>query len=265
MQSFNSLYADIDKIHIAHEFTLNRKNKCEYPNGRKHYGIIYCIDGEAEYRFSSKGHLTVKKGDVLLISPEAAYSIAVKDEFKHYTVNFDTHNDFLFSDTLDNRFYLLHPQNTELYYHHFKNIVARRKSRSITAEMQATAHLYELLAQAISEIQEKEHGTGSHLRLQPAKEYIEHNFKNNISLNVLANLTDMSLSGFRREWLKQYGETAMQYRDKIRLRYAKEQLSSGYYTVTEVALKCGFEDVNYFIRFFKKNTGISPGKYKDML
>ena len=82
---------------------------------------------------------------------------------------------------------------------------------------------------------------------------------------MLANLVNMSVTNFRREWLKLYGESALQYRDRIRLSYAKEYLMSGYYTVTEVAEKCGFNDVNYFIRFFKKNTGISPGKFEKIL
>ena len=54
----------------------------------------------------------------------------------------------------------------------------------------------------------------------------------------------------------------MQYRDSTRLYYAKEYLNSGYYTVSEIAEKCGFDDVSYFVRFFKQKTGLPPGEYK---
>ena len=47
--------------------------------------------------------------------------------------------------------------------------------------------------------------------------------------------------------------------------YAKEYLNSGYYTVTEIAEKCGFDDVSYFVRFFKKQTGLTPGAYKKQM
>ena len=30
----------------------------------------------------------------------------------------------------------------------------------------------------------------------------------------------------------------------------------------EIAEKCGFDDVSYFVRFFKKQTGITPGEFK---
>jgi AraC-like DNA-binding protein len=72
----------------------------------------------------------------------------------------------------------------------------------------------------------------------------------------------MSATNFRREWKKIYLETPLQYRDSIRLYYAKEYLNSGYYTVTEIAEKCGFDDVSYFVRFFKKKAGRTPGELK---
>jgi AraC-like DNA-binding protein len=87
---------------------------------------------------------------------------------------------------------------------------------------------------------------------------MERNFAELINLDILAKECNMSVTNFRREWKKQYGVTPMQYRDSIRLYYAKEYLNSGYYTVGEIAERCGFDDVSYFVRFFKKNTGITP-------
>lgn len=258
-------YADIKKINVAHRFILNRKNKCEYPDGRKYYGIIYCIDGEAEYRFSSKKRQAVKPGNILLLSPEAAYSITVKTEFKHYTVNFMIDGEFTAVDFSENGFYLLLPENSELYYHIFKKLISCRKSQKICSEMQTTACLYELLSLIITEIYENTHSSVRYMRLLPAKEYIENNFKKSITVVMLANICDMSPSSFRRLWAEHYSESPLQYRDKIRLQYAKEYLMSGYYTVFEVAEKCGFDDVNYFIRFFKKHIGVPPGKYMKLI
>ena len=102
----------------------------------------------------------------------------------------------------------------------------------------------------------------SYNRLLPAKEYIEQYFHQPISLEELAKLSNMSATNFRREWKKIYLETPLQYRDSIRLYYAKEYLNSGYYTVTEIAEKCGFDDVSYFVRFFKKKVGLTPGEFK---
>ena len=261
----NTLYIDISRINVAHEFVLNKNSKCAYQNGRKYYGIIYCIEGEAEYRFSSGDCCNVYPGEIIFLSPKASYSIITKKDFKHYTVNFEIHNEFSNMDFLTDVYYLLHTGNSQLYRHIFKKLTTHWMSRKSCFEMQATACLYELLALLVSEIREKEYGTSTYLRLAPAKEYIEQNFNSGITLDILANYANMSVTHFRREWSKLYGESALQYRDRIRLSYAKEYLMSGYYTVTEVAEKCGFSDVNYFIRFFKKHTGISPGKFEKIL
>jgi AraC-like DNA-binding protein len=44
----------------------------------------------------------------------------------------------------------------------------------------------------------------------------------------------------------------------VRINNAKQLLRSGYYSVTDVALECGFENVGYFSYTFKQLTGVSP-------
>ena len=95
--------------------------------------------------------------------------------------------------------------------------------------------------------------------------HIERHFASSISLTELARLTDMSVTHFRREWKKHYHITPLEYRNSIRLSFARELILSGYYTVSEITEKCGFDDIDYFIRFFKKHTGIMPFKYKQQL
>ena len=128
--------------------------------------------------------------------------------------------------------------------------------------MMAVSYLYELLSLVHFDMYNVDNGTVAHLRLQKAKQYIEQNFRDPIRLEELSELSDMSLTNFRREWTRIYKESPMQYRDRIRLSYAKEYLMSEYYTVSEVADKCGFSDVSYFVRFFKKHTGVSPGAFR---
>ncbi|MBO5726059.1 MAG: helix-turn-helix transcriptional regulator [Clostridia bacterium] len=257
----NSLYLDVRRILFAHEFVLNRVNLCNYPDGRKHYGFVYCIDGQAEYIFSSGERCSVKRGQVIFLAPTAAYSIKTKKDFLHYTVNFEVHSKTSDKAFMQNEFCLLNTDNPELYRHIFKNLITHWQQKNSCYEMRCFAYLYEIIAHFGSELCEQNYSANAYKRMLPAKEYIDKNFTAQFDLNLLANLTNMSVTNFRREWVKLYNISPMQYRDKIRLDYAKEYLLSGYYTVGEVALKCGFNDLNYFIRFFKKHTGISPRKF----
>ena len=261
MMFSDSFYLDIEKIQIAHEFVLDRIQKCEYPSGRGHYGLVCVLSGKAEYRFFTGERITITDGDVLFLSPNCAYSIVTEREFRHNTVNFDLHEDSSHLDALGRAYCLLQGKKSEQIERILKELIGAWSLKKAGYEMRSVGYLYELLSQFYFEYTKKQNSAICQ-RLLPAKEYIEQYFHHPISLEELAKLSNMSVTNFRREWKKLYSETPLQYRDSIRLYYAKEYLNSGYYTVTEIAEKCGFDDVSYFVRFFKQKTGFTPGEFK---
>ena len=260
----NGFFLDIKRIHIAHKFTLDRIHKCEYPSGRGFYGLVCVLSGRAEYRFFTGERVTVTDGDMLFLSPQAAYSIVTEKAFEHYTVNFDIHEDTSRLGSFDKVYCLLQAGNTAQIKQNFIRLTNIWMSKKSGFEMQAVGCLYELISLFYFDYTNSQN-TVSYQRLLSAKEYIEQQFDRPITLEELAKLSNMSVTNFRREWKKQYTESPLQYRDTIRLYYAKEYLNSGYYTVSEIAQKCGFDDVSYFVRFFKKQTGITPGEFKKQI
>ena len=257
----DTFYIDISRIEFAHEFILNKINVCSRLDGRKNYGFVYCIDGEAEYVFSNGKVIKVSGGQIIFLKSNAVYTIQTKGDFRHYTVNFDINEASSNLSFLEDDFCILKSDNSEIYRHIFKKLIMHWRLKNNCYEMYSLANLYEITANFLSELSEKEHNANARARLIPAKEYIDKNFNSQLNLNLLSNLTNMSVTNFRREWTKLYGVSPMEYRDEIRLNYAKEYLLSGYYTVNEVSDKCGFNDTNYFIRFFKKHTGVSPRRF----
>ena len=57
-----------------------------------------------------------------------------------------------------------------------------------------------------------------------------------------------------------YGELLSDRKRAVMDMYYNEDLS-----LAEIAEKCGFDDASYFVRFYKKHTGITPGEAKDKL
>ena len=255
------IFIDIKDVNIAHEYILDRAHKCEYPRGRGSYGLIYALDGSAEYRFLTGEVFTVNKGDVLLLSPHTAYSIATEKEFKHYTVNFDIHEETSELDALRLPYCLLRGENTEEQRRQFKKLVDLWRLKQTGYKMRSIGCLYELLSIFCFDCLY----LSPYRRLLPAKEYIEQHFDLPMTLEHLAYLSNMSVTNFRREWKKAYSVSPLQYRDTVRLHYAKEYLNSGYYTVSEIAKRCGFEDVSYFVRFFRKKIGVTPRRFRERL
>ena len=255
------IFLDIKGIQTAHLFTLDRVQKCEYPQGRQWYGLVYALRGKATYRFSTGERVTVSQGELMFLTPQAAYSIVTEKEFEHYTVNFALHEENSRFDLGSMSYCLLEREHTD----HIRSAMAKLtqvwSAKQPGYEMRAIGGLYELLPAVFQGFRQGEK-TPADRRLLPAKSYIEAHFNEPVSLETLAALSNMSITNFRREWKKRYTEAPLQYRDAIRLYRAKEYLGSGYYTVSEVGEKCGFEDSSYFIRFFKKKTGKTPAQYK---
>lgn len=257
----DNFFVDIKNIHLAHECTLDRVNKCEYPSGRSHYGIVYVISGKAKYRFYGGETVEVTDGDLLFLSPDAAYSIVTDNEFRHQTVNFDINKANSTLGILGGKYYMLKTENAGNIKQCFERLTGIWQSRKACFEMQAIGCLYELLTAFYLNYTGKISSPATQ-RLVLVKEYIDKHFDEPICLEDLAKLANMSVTNFRREWKKRYTEAPLQYRDSIRLYYAREYLDIGYYNVTTIAEKCGFDDVSYFIRFFKKKTGMTPCEYK---
>jgi AraC-like DNA-binding protein len=248
---------DVKALRLSHEFILGGQRKCEYPHGRGCHGIVCALSGAADFRFYGGERLKVAQGDILLLHPSAAYTVSSEGQFRHYAVNFEHHAGkteisspyVLIKGGLDDEIRRLAKRTVEL-------AAAKRQSDLV----RAVGCIYELAATLYDRIFADSKGTSD--RLRAAREYIEQSEKRELSLEHLASLCHMSATNFRRLWKRSYSVTPMGYRDKIMIDRAKEYLSSGYYSVSETAYKLGFDDPSYFVRFFRKNTGITPGEYK---
>jgi AraC-like DNA-binding protein len=95
-----------------------------------------------------------------------------------------------------------------------------------------------------------------------AKIYIEDNYKENITVEEIANHFFISTSHFVHTFKKITGFSPKQYLMFCRLAYARNQLLNSDENIAFIAIKSGFNDVNNFIRFFKKEVGLLPLQYR---
>lgn len=94
---------------------------------------------------------------------------------------------------------------------------------------------------------------------------VTQNYNNpNFGVNVVADILSISNSQLSRLFKKQTSIGLLDYIHRVRIEKSKELLREGNSTIKEIAKKTGYSDSISFIRVFKKNEGITPGKYKQL-
>lgn len=93
--------------------------------------------------------------------------------------------------------------------------------------------------------------------------YLNENFYNeDLSLHLLSEHFSVSESYACIIFKKAFDQTINQYIIQLRLDKAKEYLLYSNKKIREISELVGYSDCNYFIRLFKKNTGITPADYR---
>jgi len=95
--------------------------------------------------------------------------------------------------------------------------------------------------------------------------FIKSNITEDIKLGVLSEKACMSKATFYRSFKKEYGISPLEYIISEKIKLAKSLLSNPKNTLKSVAFECGFHDVNYFVRLFKKMESITPGQFQQLI
>lgn len=98
--------------------------------------------------------------------------------------------------------------------------------------------------------------------VQQAAEYIFHHYSEPLTLPQMAKKVHMSTTYFSKRFKQVTGFGYKEYLSFVRLREATRLLLETNDSITEIAMKCGFSDANYFGDLFKKEKGISPRTYR---
>lgn len=98
--------------------------------------------------------------------------------------------------------------------------------------------------------------------VQRAVEYINQSYGDNLSLARLAKCAGYSESYFCHRFKAVTGYTPFSYLNRVRIIKAAERLVLTDDKITGIALKCGFENISYFNRVFRKQMEMAPSEYR---
>jgi two-component system response regulator YesN len=98
--------------------------------------------------------------------------------------------------------------------------------------------------------------------VQKAKQIIEEDYANQLSLKEVACAVNVSPFYLSRVFREEIGAGFVEYLTKVRLEKALELLAQGI-SVKECCFSVGYNDPNYFSRLFKKHYNVTPTQYRD--
>lgn len=99
--------------------------------------------------------------------------------------------------------------------------------------------------------------------LRRARDHIDRNYQQPLSLDELANVAGVSKFHFARSFETTYGETPIRYLTRRRIERAQDLLRAANLTVTEVCMLVGFASLGSFSSRFRQLVGESPTAYRD--
>ena len=89
-------------------------------------------------------------------------------------------------------------------------------------------------------------------------EFIRENYYNSFSIDNLSHIANLSPYHFIRVFKAETGKTPYEFLLEIKVEKAIELIKTRKYTITEIAMICGFTSSSHFSNVFRKIKGISP-------
>ena len=250
---------------------------------------MFFTNCENTYSVDNKIHCIAKPGDIAYIPSGAVYSctfhnnniannnnIPKSKETENYYINgiktnfkkkifnavfiafdiFDSeHNPIDIYDDIT----ILKHTNTQKIKSQFEEI-AFQMNNGIPSPLKINILLYKILLELSKDLQKNNTKSKNALSIQPAINYINSHNLSEITIPELANICNMSISGFREKFRKELGISPINYIAELKIQKAKSMLLDENMSVASIALNLGFSDVGYFSKFYKKHTGHNPSK-----
>ncbi|WP_058306530.1 response regulator transcription factor [Gracilibacillus massiliensis] len=101
-----------------------------------------------------------------------------------------------------------------------------------------------------------------HEEIIKAKRFVHQHLDQKITLKDISVHLHLNPSYFSRLFKKETGETFIEYVTRIKMEKAMEFLNHSTKTVEEISFELGFDSKSYFLKTFKKATGMSPKAYR---
>ncbi|MBQ4527150.1 MAG: helix-turn-helix transcriptional regulator [Clostridia bacterium] len=244
---------NINRVAMVDKYEY-KDQKTVFSSNLKHNELIFHFSGESRVYFNDK---------VFEIMPGTMRFLPC-GESKRYIVERERRGECIFvsfdTDTaISDEAFVLAIKNAAHIGGLFKKMFAVWVAKGEGYYFETMSMIYKIF----SELQKNNYlPEGQYKKIRPAINYIENHFLDEkISIPYLASLCKISESYFKKLFIGKYAMPPSVYIIQMKINCASDLLRSGQYSITQVAELCGYENVCYFSRQFKKYVGVSPSVF----
>lgn len=230
--------------------------------------IYYLIDGETKYFIAGEVY-NIKKGDLAIIPAEilhktmnlsGKYTECIKIFFSNDRISDSSILDCVYPRVIrdsDLKYFPIDALLREME----KEYTSGDKYSSIMLNSHLERFLICLCRTKPSSAQPSSNISASDRIILDAARYIDEHYGDELTLEGLAERFTMSPGHFSKKFKSVTGFGMSKYITQVRILNAEKLLLHTKLSVTEIAMRCGFSDSNYFTAVFKAHKGMPPHRY----
>ncbi len=237
----------------------------------------YIENYEFEYILKSEGYMylegktyPLKPGDLCFkrpgeltqgIKPYSCFMVAFKMTGEDYQGKQPYYN-----NPIINAIPPIYSTKNHLYFETiFKKILDEYISGSDSSIIKIKSYILNIIYTLYEEIKQNYLPSSPYYTIiSKALKYIEEHFQNKILLDDLAKYVGLSPFHFHKIFTQTLETTPNNYITNIRINHAKQLLILTSDSITDIAIKCGFESSSYFCYCFKRKMNISPYNFRNL-
>lgn len=243
--------------------------------------IFYSVKGACFINIENKT-LTINEGSLLYIPSGIAYTLLPSDTTL-LAINFDFTNkncdlivpippitaisdtearlieEIEFSDTTCFNSYYIFEECQSLSERLFG--LEKEYIRKLPFYRIETCSLLTSILTRLARYAKQRNSKNDRFNIEAVVSYIQKHYSESLTNTELAEIFHYHPNYLNSEFKRSMGMPLHRYLLETRIMKASSLIESGYENLGEIANICGFNDINYFIRYFKKIIGTTPAKF----
>jgi AraC-like DNA-binding protein len=230
------------------------------------FTLVYITRGRGSFESSAGGKHEIQSGDLFILFPNEwhRYRPDATTGWDEYWVEFngDQARQIMSHPGFSGKHPVIHLGHDDKILSLFIEIEESIERGSSEFEHVIAAQTSHIVALLLAAVRRNDQNTLNTELIRRACCQILEQSNESVDFTRMARDLGLSLSGFRKMFVKITGLPPGQYLQQIRINKAGELLQQTALPIGEISARLGFESIYYFSRLFKRKTGFSPSRYR---